>query len=275
VTPQPVPGLVTAGWLADHLGDADLRVVDCRYVLGQPGAGLHRYREGHIPGATHLDVDADLAAPPGAPPRSGRHPLPDAEAFATAVRRAGVSRHSFVVACDDRLVEGGAARLWWLLRHHGHDAVTVLDGGLAAWTGPLEPGETVAEPGDWAPATRTDGTRDTVDRAEVLAGLGRPGRVLVDGRVPARFRGETEPVDPLPGRIPGAVNLPHDRAFPPPVDLVGTDDEVVVYCGSGITACTVVLALHAAGRAGPTRLYPGSYSEWLAHDLPVERGDPS
>jgi 3-mercaptopyruvate sulfurtransferase SseA len=146
------PLLVSAAWLRERLGEAALRVVDCRYRLGEPRAGEALYRGGHIPGAAFLDLDRDLAAQPG---ERGRHPLPDHESFETAARRAGVGRDTLVVAYDEA-AEGGAARLWWLLRHFGHDRVTVLDGGLRGWRdegGDLRAGDERIEPGDFRAAT--------------------------------------------------------------------------------------------------------------------------
>jgi thiosulfate/3-mercaptopyruvate sulfurtransferase len=285
--------LVSSAWLRERLGDAGLRAVDCRYVLGQPGAGEPLWREGHIPGAAFLDVDRDLAAPPG---ERGRHPLPDREAFEAAARRAGIGRDTLVVAYDEA-GEGGAARLWWLLRHFGHDSVTVLDGGLRGWRedgGELDAGEEAIEPGDFqaaAPAGAPASVAELASTAGSAAGPPEDQRapsertpVLLDARAPERYRGEVEPIDPVAGRIPGAVNMPFAEVAPggrflPPEELrarfeaagVRSGGEAVAYCGSGITACVVALAAEVAG-LGSTRLYPGSWSEWSGRGLPVERG---
>lgn len=264
--------LVTSAWLAERLGDARLRVVDCRYRLGEPGAGEALWREAHIPGAAFLDVDRDLA---GAPGERGRHPLPDAAAFEAAARRAGIGAGTLVVAYDEA-AEGGAARLWWLLRHFGHDDATVLDGGLRAWRDEgreLRGGHEQLEPGDFRAATPGE-----TASPEELEG------VLLDARSPERYRGEIEPIDPVAGRIPGAVNMPFGELAPegrflPPEELrarfeaagVTSGDAAVAYCGSGVTACVVVLAAEVAG-IGATGLYPGSWSEWCALGLPAERG---
>jgi thiosulfate/3-mercaptopyruvate sulfurtransferase len=266
--------LVTASWLRERLGEPGLRIVDCRYKLGEPGAGEALWREGHIPGAAYLDVDRDLAAPPGA---RGRHPLPDAGPFEAACRRAGIGEDTLVVAYDEA-AEGGAARLWWLLRHFGHDEVTVLDGGLRGWRdegGDLRAGPERTEPGDF----RAGEPAGRPASAEELASA----PVLLDARAPERYRGEAEPIDPVAGHIPGAVNLPFtdlapEGRFLPPNDLrarfealaVHPGDDAVAYCGSGVTACVVVLAAEVAG-IGPMRLYPGSWSEWVGRDLPVAR----
>ena len=270
--------LISTGRLRERLRDPDLVLVDCRWRLGQPGAGEPLWREGHIPGAAFLDLDHDLAAPPG---EGGRHPLPSADAFEAAARRAGIGEDSLVVAYDEA-GEGGAARLWWLLRHFGHDEVCVLDGGLRAWReegGELREGEEQIAPGDFAAAP--PGT-DTVT-AEELAG----DRLLLDARAPERYRGEVEPIDPVAGHIPGAVSVPFAELAPggrflPPDALrarleaagVRSGGDAVAYCGSGVTAAVTVLAAEVAG-LGPVRLYPGSWSEWCARGLPVEVGRPA
>lgn len=276
--------LVTSAWLRSRLGEPGMRVVDCRYRLGEPGAGEVLWRAGHIPGAAFVDVDRDLAGPPG---ERGRHPLPDADAFESAVRRAGIRQDTLVVAYDEA-AEGGAARLWWLLRHFGHDRVTVLDGGLRGWRaegGELRASEERIEPGDFRALPAKP---DTLSAADLAAGASEAGGgrrpVLVDARAPERYRGEVEPIDPVAGHIPGAVNLPFaalapDGRFLSPEELrsrfeaagVTSGAEAVAYCGSGVTACVLVLAAEAAG-IGPARLYPGSWSEWSGRGFPVERG---
>jgi thiosulfate/3-mercaptopyruvate sulfurtransferase len=265
----PFGPLVDTAWLREHLDDPGLVVVDCRYVLGEPGAGHPLWLAGHIPGASFLDVDRDLAGQPG---RCGRHPLPEAADFEAAARRAGIGARQRVVAYDEA-GEGGAARLWWLLRHFGHDEAAVLNGGLAAWReegGPLRAGPEQIEPGDLAARPRAD---DSVSAEELAADRPR----LLDARTPERFRGETEPIDSVAGHIPGAANVPFMELapkgrFPSPEALrerLG-DRPFVSYCGSGITACTLVLAGEVAGVEG--RLYPGSWSEWSRRGLPVETG---
>jgi thiosulfate/3-mercaptopyruvate sulfurtransferase len=258
-TPAP---LVSADWLRAHLDD--VRVVDCRFVLGDPEAGRRLYLEGHVPGAAFLDLDTDLADPPGA---GGRHPLPERDRFAATARRAGISAGTTVVAYDQHMT-GGAARLWWLLRHHGHARVTVLDGGLEAWNGPLARGEEDIPEGDFYPASPRD---DLVNAEELRGRLGDPALLLLDARVPERFRGDVEPIDPVPGHIPGAVNLPFADALPAPAEAAASAREIVAYCGSGVTACVLLLSLAAAGR-DDARLYPGSWSEWSGLGFPVETG---
>jgi thiosulfate/3-mercaptopyruvate sulfurtransferase len=256
--------LVETAWLREHLGDDGLVVVDCHFVLGQPGAGEAAWLSGHIPGAAYLDVDRDLAGEPG---ERGRHPLPAAADFEAAARGAGIGRRSRVVAYDEA-GEGGAARLWWLLRHFGHEDVAVMNGGLGAWRaegGPLRPGPEEVEPGDFAARPREG---DTVSADDLSGGSFR----LLDARAPERFRGETEPIDPVAGHIPGALNVPFAEVAPQgrflPADRLGERigaEPFVAYCGSGVTACTLLLAGELAGVEG--RLYPGSWSEWCRREL--------
>lgn len=260
--------------LADEL--ERVTVLDVRYLMGgPPGRELHA--DGHVPGAAYVDLDADLAAPPG---EGGRHPLPDPAFFEAAMRRVGVRAGRPVVVYDDWQGRA-AARAWWLLRLHGHRDVRVLDGGWSAWRGaghPVEQGETLVEPGDFTVAATPQ--MDVVDADDVLA-----VDVLVDARAEERYAGETEPVDPVAGHIPGAVNVPttenlDDRGrFRPPAELraayarVGADRArtVAAYCGSGVTAAHDVLAMEVAGiRAA---LYPGSWSGWITDpSRPIETG---
>ena len=239
------------------------RFVDCRWELGKPERGRALYLEGHIPGASFLDVETELSDPSVAD--AGRHPLPSAERFAEAAGRAGIAPGVLVVAYDQGRT-GGAARLWWLLRHFGHDDVAVLDGGIGVWQGPLASGPEEIEPERFEPRPRTD---DTIEAGELLARLREPGLAVVDARAPERYRGEVEPIDPVAGHIPGALNVPY--AEPQLPQEVLDAGEIVVYCGSGVTACVDVLALHGAGRPD-ARLYPGSWSEWSTRGLPAERG---
>jgi thiosulfate/3-mercaptopyruvate sulfurtransferase len=226
--------------------------VDCRWELGKPGRGREQYLAGHIPGASFLDVDEDLSAPPGP---EGRHPLPAEDDFARAASRAGIGTGVFVVAYGNM---GGPERLWWLLRHFGHDDCAVLD--FDAWRGPLRSGEEEIQPAEFEPRPRDDDTIGADELARRLDEL-----VLVDARLPERYRGEPNPIDKVPGRIPGALNAPWNEQLP---DL--PDGELVAYCGSGVTACVVLHRLALAGREG--KLYPGSWSEWEQLDLPVTTG---
>lgn len=229
------------------------RFVDCRWALDDPELGRRSYEEGHIPGAVFVDVEQELSAPPGL---EGRHPLPDAASFAAAMGRAGVDAATFVVAYGSL---GGAERLWWLLRHFGHDACAVID--LDAWRGPLAGGAEPAEPALFEPRERRD---DVIGREELAERLDE--LVVVDARLPARWRGAANPIDRVPGRIPGALNAP----WPDPVPELPAG-ELAAYCGSGVTACVPLHRLHLAGRDG--RLYAGSWSEWEQYpELPRATG---
>jgi thiosulfate/3-mercaptopyruvate sulfurtransferase len=233
------------------------RFVDCRWELGNPSRGRELYRAGHIPGASYLDVDEDLSDL--SVPDAGRHPLPSAEHFAAAAGRAGIGAGVFVVAYG---ALGGAERLWWLLRHFGHDDCAVLVGGIDAWGGPLATGDEEIEAVEFAPRERAD---DTAQAADLVRRLADPQLLLVDARPAARWRGEPNPIDDPPGRIPGARNAPWAEPLP---DLPA--GELVAYCGSGVTACVVLHRAALAGRDG--KLYPGSWSEWSKRGLPIERG---
>ena len=218
------------------------RFVDCR----DEGA----YLDAHVPGAAWVSTEQDLATPPG---EGGRHPLPTAEQFADWASRAGIGRGTLVVGYDEGT--GWAARLWWLLRHFGHDHAAVI--AFDAWHGPLATDHEEIEPAEFVPRPRTD---DVALADELLARLGDPQLTLVDARAPERWRGEAEPIDPVAGRLPGARNRFFQEKTPLPRDLLEADD-LVVYCGSGVTACVVLHELHLAGRED-ARLYPGSFSEW-------------
>jgi len=226
--------------------------VDCRWDLASRALGRELYLDGHIPGASFLDVDEDLSAPPG---ELGRHPLPEPDDFAAAASRAGIGQGVFVVAYG---LTGGAERLWWLLRHFGHDDCAVID--FEGWLGPLTRGEEEIEPAVFEPRSRSG---DTIQADELAARLDE--LVVVDARFAERFRGEPNPIDRVPGRIPGALNAPWNEPVPelPP-------GELVAYCGSGVTSSVTVHRLALAGR--DAKLYPGSWSEWEQRsDLPVER----
>jgi thiosulfate/3-mercaptopyruvate sulfurtransferase len=241
------------------------RFVDCRWELGNPARGRELHLEGHVPGASFLDVERDLSAPPSSP--GGRHPLPAAEDFARAVGAAGIGPGVFVVAYDQGM-NGGAARLWWLLRHFGHEDVAVLGGGMDAWLGPVAAGGEEVEAAQFEPRPRQD---DAMEAEELAARLGDERLTVVDARLPERYRGEVEPIDPVAGRIPGALNMPFDEFGADIAEDLGYQDDVVVYCGSGITACVTLLRLHRAG-IEHAKLYPGSWSDWVGRGLPAETG---
>jgi thiosulfate/3-mercaptopyruvate sulfurtransferase len=257
----PSPAAVGLGGVSGASG-VRYQFVDCRWELARPGRGRDLYLAGHVPGASFLDVDEDLSDL--SVPAAGRHPLPSAERFAAAASRAGIGRGVLVVAYDDGT--GGAARLWWLLRHMGHDDVAVLEGGIGVWNGPLRAGPERVEPRRFEAQPRKD---DTIDADELQRRLGEPGVVVLDARAPERYRGEVEPIDPIAGRIPGARNVPYTEATEIPPDILAAG-EIVVYCGSGVTACVDLLALARAGRPD-AKLYPGSWSDWARRGLPAER----
>ena len=228
-----------------------VRFVDCR--------PRETYLAGHVPGAAHADPERDLTGTVG----GGRHPLPTQEAFAAWASASGIGPGTLVVAYDEGTT-GWAPRLWWLLRHFGHDDAAVLR--FEAWRGPLRAGTEELERAEFVPRPRDD---DTSDADELLSRLGDERLTLVDARAPERWRGEVEPIDPVAGRIPGARNRFFLDESPLPAELLDAD-ELVVYCGSGVTACAVLHELVLAGRED-ARLYPGSFSEW--YELgPVERG---
>lgn len=255
----------------------EVRVVDCRWSL-DGSEGREQYRQGHVPWAVFVDLDAELAAPSS--PDAGRHPLPDPEDFAAAMSRAGIGDGDTVVAYD---TAGGAiaARLVWMLRVLDHPAA-VLDGGLDAWDGPLESGEVTPAPADF---TARPWPPEAIAEADDVAATVAAGGVVVDARATERYRGEVEPVDPRPGHVPGAVNVPFagnlaEGRLRPDVELrerfldagVAPDREVVVYCGSGVTACHDVLAMELAGLPRP-RLFVGSWSAWSSDpDRPAATG---
>jgi thiosulfate/3-mercaptopyruvate sulfurtransferase len=230
--------------------------VDCRWELGNPDRGRELYLAGHVPGASFLDVDADLSDL--SLPDAGRHPLPSAEKFGGAAGRAGIGSGVYVVAYGSM---GGAERLWWLLRHFGHDDCAVLLGGIEAWGGEVRAGEEEIEPGEFVPRERSGAT---IDADEIARRLADPSLALVDARTPNRWRGEPNEIDDPPGRIPGAANAPWNEPLP---ELPA--GELVAYCGSGVTSCVTLHRAWLVGREG--RLYPGSWSEWSRRGLPLER----
>jgi len=281
--------LVDARSLAAELTGSEPPVLlDVRWRFGGP-PGIESYRAGHLPGAVYVDLDTDLAGPPGP---GGRHPLPSADDFTAAMRRAGVRAGHPVVAYD-----GGdatiAARLWWSLRYFGHDLVRVLDGGLAGWTAaglPVTTDEPAVAPGDF---TAVPGYLPVLDAAGAGA-LARSG-ILLDARAGERYRGETEPIDRVAGHIPGALSAPTAGNVGPDGRFLGSDElrkrfadlgvdvepapgaasgsgpAVGAYCGSGVTAAHEVLALSLAGI--PAALYVGSWSGWTADpSRPVATG---
>lgn len=276
--------LIDTSTLAAHLDDPAVAIVDCRFRLDDASWGEQDYLSAHIPGAVYAHLDRDLSGAKTG--RNGRHPLPAPGALAATLGRLGIDRDVQVVGCDQ---DTGmwASRLWWLLRWLGHDAVAVLDGGLGKWTAEQRP--TVAgreeRPSRQFRAGAVRGNM-AVTADEVAATLDRPDWRIVDARAPERYRGEVEPIDRTGGHIPGAVdhfygwNLTESGTFQAPAVLRARlsaltggvpPDQVVCYCGSGVSACHNLLALERAGLGG-ARLYPGSWSEWSSDpSRPVER----
>jgi thiosulfate/3-mercaptopyruvate sulfurtransferase len=281
---MPYTTLVSVSDLAAHLDDARWVVCDCRHDLADVGAGRRAYAGSHIPGARFVHLDLDLSAPLTG--RNGRHPLPEPERFARRVGELGIGNNSQVVAYD---ASGGyyAARMWWMLRWLGHDAVAVLDGGWDAWLKAGMGVSLLAPEARPARFVRRTALVRSVTAGEIASGAGTgPGRLL-DARSPDRYRGENETLDPVAGHIPGAVNrffrlnLDADGRFKPEMtlrkefaELLGSiaSGGVTHYCGSGVTACHNLLAMEIAGLSG-SRLYPGSWSEWIADpSRPVTTG---
>jgi thiosulfate/3-mercaptopyruvate sulfurtransferase len=217
------------------------------------------YETGHLPGAVHLDPEDDLTGDLG----GGRHPLPRPEPFAAAASQVGIGEDTFVLAYDE--TTGWAARLWWLLRHHGHEACGVFD--VRAYAGPWTTDVPPVEPAAFVPRVRDD---DTADADEILGRLDDPRLVLLDARSPERWRGEVEPLDKVAGRIPGSRNVYYERPLP---EGAAEGEELVVYCGSGVSACVPLMQLILVGRED-ARLYPGSFSDWSTRGLPYETGEP-
>lgn len=284
---EPHTTLVTTALVHEHLDDENWAIIDCRFQLGEPAWGRPAYQAGHIPGAVYAHLDDDLSSP--ATEQGGRHPLPDPEALRSRFSSWGIGPGVQVVAYDQ---DAGlfASRLWWLLRAFGHEAVAVLDGGFAKWKSegrPVARGMEHRKPAVFTGAFNPEmfATADEVARA-----ASDESRLVIDVRAPERYRGDEEPIDPVAGHIPGAVNrfvgrsLKADNTFRPASEL--KDDfsrlfgpipsrDTIVYCGSGVFSCHTLLAMTCAGFE-PGRLYPGSWSQWCRDaSRPVARGSVS
>lgn len=263
--------LVSVAELLEVHADPNVRILDVRFDLTRQGAGPAAYAAGHVPGAVYLDLDHDLSLPPDPSGLGGRHPLPAPEVFASTIGAMGVAPHHHVIAYDDA---GGAyaARAWWMLRWIGYRDVRVLDGGFPAWcaAGGTVTREVRAWPAVEVVPVVDDGMLATAE--QVRDRLADPRVVIVDARAPERYRGDVEPLDPVAGHVPGAINLPfqgnlRDGHFASREVLgdrfagLEAADEVIVYCGSGVTAAHDALAIEEAGLPLP-RLYAGSWSDW-------------
>lgn len=274
--------MVQADWLYEHLNDPSIVILDCRFILGQPDLGRAEYDAGHIPGAVYISLESDLSGQKTEQGHGGRHPLPNIAAMEALFSRIGIDQHTTVVAYDgDDLAM--AARLWWMLRYVGHERVYVLDGGYAAWNRATYPTRTEIlhrKPRSFTANIQSDMllTKNEVVQRE-------SSTPLLDSRAPERYRGEMEPLDPKAGHIPGAkcffykYTLQADGTLQTKEQLQNhfgellQQEQIIVYCGSGVTACVNLLALMRAGRPD-AKLYGGSWSDWSSYpDSPVATGD--
>lgn len=274
--------IVSQNWLFEHGTAENIVIADCRFVLGNPTVGREAYAADHIPGAVYLDLEQDLSAPKGE--HGGRHPLPDVQALARTLGNAGISNDTTVIAYDD---QGGAyaSRLWWLLQYMGHKQVYILDGTYSQWKAagyPVTDEPPVVHEASFVPRVQES---MLVSMEDVKSRIGRPGTVLIDSREERRYLGLEEAIDPVAGHIPGARNKfwkhgqkengswregeEQKQRF---ADLQSAD-EIIVYCGSGVTACPNVIALQEAGFQN-VKLYSGSWSDWVSYkDNPVATGE--
>lgn len=266
--------VVSASWLFEHLDNPQLVIVDCRFSLADSELGQQQYLTSHLPGAYYLDLNKDLSAPAGR--HGGRHPLPTPTQIAKKLAAMGVNfQETLIVAYDDSRF-AFAARLWWLLRYLGHRQAAVLDGGFSGWQAagyPVTSQVPLPQLGTFVPQEQLP---RVVDIKTVKARKNLPGVVLVDSRERDRYLGEREPIDPLAGHIPGAVNYPwqevtDEHGYIRPVHeqkerWVGleTEEEILVYCGSGVTACVNLMSLEIAG-IHTGKLYAGSWSDWCSY----------
>jgi thiosulfate/3-mercaptopyruvate sulfurtransferase len=277
--------VITAELLYSYLAaraHPNLAIVDCRFALGDPDLGRQQYVTAHLPGAFYLDLNRDLSSPAGV--HGGRHPLPDDRVLGAKLAAMGINSDTLVVAYDDSRM-GFAARLWWLLRYYGHDRVAVLDGGCGNWVKSGFPVTAdlpaMPDPGNFEPQIQSDRIVDIDSLSErlrqrVRAIQNSPAHILIDSREPDRYLGKTEPIDPVAGHIPSAVNYPwqgvtNADGLVLPVEeqqqrwtAISPELEPIVYCGSGVTACVNLLSLELAGIKG-AKLYPGSWSDWISY----------
>jgi thiosulfate/3-mercaptopyruvate sulfurtransferase len=269
--------IVSADWLRLHLDDPTVVVVDCRFSLMEPAAGRKQYDISHIQSAHYLDLNQDLSERVQA--HGGRHPLPDVQTFSSKLRAMGIDDDTWVVLYDSARLSY-AARAWWLLRYLGHDRTLLLNGGWQAWTGmhyPITKELPEATSGNFIPVVQSDWT---VDINDVKAAMNTPGSVLVDSRETVRYRGDREPIDPIAGHIPGAIKYPWQQVTDER-GYINTElqadrwaslqdsledngkTEIIVYCGSGVTACVNLLSLSLAGHHA--KLYVGGWSDWCSY----------
>lgn len=274
---------VDSEWLNEHLGEKNLRVVDCRFKLGNPNEGRLLYERSHIPGAVHFDLEKDLSAAVGE--HGGRHPLPETSQFKERLQEAGIDNETTVIVYDGK--EGAfASRLWWLLRYVGHEKVYILDGGFEAWE---KSGYPTEDSIPHYPKTKYNINENkdmlaSYEEVREIALKGTGSAVLIDSRESRRYLGIEEPIDRVPGHIPTAINKPWMEGFENGFFKSSSDQEkrftdldpnqpIIVYCGSGVTATPNYIALKGAGFKN-VRLYAGSYSDWVSYkENPVSRSE--
>lgn len=261
--------LITAEQLKNQIGKGVV-IIDCRFNLMDKDLGYQQYRVGHVPGAYYFHLERDLSAPVSR--HGGRHPLPATDILADKLRRAGINQQTLVVVYDDSRM-AFAARAWWLLRHLGHEHVAILDGGYQAWCALGGMQDRREPPARWGTFRVRAVREDTVDYADILANP--DALTLIDAREPRRYAGLEEPIDPVAGHIPGAVNFPwqdatDEQGFFKPAEWhearwqsLPDKRNLAVYCGSGVTACVNILSLYISGIEA--RLYPGSWSDWCSY----------
>jgi thiosulfate/3-mercaptopyruvate sulfurtransferase len=273
--------IISKQWLLARMYEPDLVIVDCRFIMGQPDAGSAAYEEEHIPGAVYMDLEKDLSAQVAE--HGGRHPLPDPDRLVKRLEQLGISNHVRIVAYDD---QGGAmaSRFWWLMRYLGHAEVYIMNEGFSDWKNsgyPIKTDQPIRIPQSYVPEINPDMLIDV--EGVRLTSLQRSS-ILVDSREPARYQGLEEPIDSIAGHIPGAINkfwkdlkdeqghwkkgTPLDQHF----EDIPHDQEIIVYCGSGVTACPNILGLYEAGYT-QVKLYGGSWSDWISYEgNPVATG---
>ncbi len=266
--------LISVDWLAENLQNPNLKIIDCRFSLNDINLGRQQYEKNHILGAFYLDLNQDLSS--SVQKHGGRHPLPDRDIFCQKLAQIGITlNETFVIAYDDNF-SAFASRLWWLLRYFGHEKVAILNGGYSAWKTHNYPVTEVipdSEKGSFDAQPQTDWVyhRDQVRELKDLSEI-----VLIDSREGDRYRGESEPIDPVAGHIPGAINLPWKTSLDEKAYFKTSEDqqkrwldyedkkEIIVYCGSGVTACVNLFSLHLAG-ISKGKLYSGSWSDWCSY----------
>jgi thiosulfate/3-mercaptopyruvate sulfurtransferase len=274
--------IVTMGWLADKIGDPNMVIVDCRFALGQPEAGRVAYEQDHIIGAVYAHLEKDLSGT--VREHGGRHPLPDMGPFSQWLGQLGIGKETTVVAYDD---QGGAmaSRFWWMLRFLGHEQVYILETGYTQWkAGGYPVSKDIPQPAakHFTPSVKTG---MLISVHDMRLKIGEPGITLLDSREKPRYLGLQEPIDPVAGHIPGALNtfwkegLDVNGFWRQPEEQMSRfehldkDDEIIVYCGSGVTACPNVIALQEAGFPN-VKLYLGSWSDWVSYEEnPIARGE--